>query len=432
MSRSRKIILGIVVLAILAAAATSEVLRSDRGIEVRVDTVQKREIVSTITATGQVRARRQVNISSDVMGRVTRLTVEEGDEVQAGEVLLTVDPTQIQAQLSRARATLSQAQAQVTQQRANLDQAERELARLQGIIQQDPDLVSRQSVDDAQTRVEVQRALLTSSSYGAEQAEAGVRETEDQLEKTTIRSPIAGRVVRLNIEEGETAVVGTMNNPGSLLLTIADLSTVEAVMAVDETDVPKISVGDSAVVELDAFPDQLFAAEVTSIGNSAIQGSQNQGSQAQGNVDFEVILTLLDPPNDLRPDLSATADIIVNRVLDAPSVPIISVVTRSPSGEAANASANASVDEDDADEGPASPIARSQQARPVEGVFIVREGRAVWTPVTLGLTGQEHFEVLSGVEVGDTVVSGPYQTIQDLADGTEVRATSDDGTATAS
>jgi HlyD family secretion protein len=424
MSRSRKIILGIIVLAILVAAATSEVLRSDRGVQVRIDTVQKREIVSTITATGQVRARRQVNISSDVMGRVTRLTVEEGDEVRAGQVLLTVDPTQIQAQLSRARATLSQAQAQVAQQRANLDQAERELARLQGIIEQDPNLVSRQSVDDAQTRVEVQRALLTSSTYGAEQAEAGVQETEDQLEKTTIRSPIDGRVVRLNIEEGETAVVGTMNNPGSLLLTIADLSTVEAVMAVDETDVPKISVGDSAVVELDAFPDRLFAAEVTSIGNSAIQGSQNQGAQATGNVDFEVILTLLDPPRDLRPDLSATADIIVDRVLDAPSVPIISVVTRAEESSEAEPPPE---EEEDAEEGPVSPIARSRETRPVEGVFLVRDGRAVWTPVTLGLTGQEHFEVLLGVEVGDTVVSGPYQTIQDLADGDEVRVTSDEG-----
>lgn len=426
MSRSRKIILGIIVLAILVAAATSEVLRSDRGVDVRVDTVQKREIVSTITATGQVRARRQVNISSDVMGRVTRLTVEEGDEVQQGQVLLTIDPTQIQAQLSRARATLSQAQAQVAQQRANLDQAERELARLQGIIEQDPDLVSRQSVDDAQTRVEVQTALLTSSSYGAEQAEAGVREAEDQLEKTTIRSPIDGRVVRLNIEEGETAVVGTMNNPGSLLLTIADLSTVEAVMAVDETDVPKISVGDSAVVELDAFPDRLFGAEVTSIGNSAIQGSQNQGSTQTGNVDFEVVLTLLDPPHDLRPDLSATADIIVDRVLDAPSVPIISVVTRSPAGAEPSETAGAPEDEDE-EEGPASPIARSQEVRPIEGVFTVREGHAVWTPVTIGLTGQEHFQILSGVEVGDTVVSGPYQTIQDLTDGDEVRVMSDEG-----
>ena len=146
MSGGRKLIVGIVVLAIISAAVWSNILRTSRGVEVRVEVVEKRDIISTITATGQVRARRQVNISSDVMGRVTDLTVEDGDEVEEGQILLTVDPSQIRAVVSRARATLSQAEAQVAQQRANLLQAERELARLQGIVEQDPDLVSIQAV----------------------------------------------------------------------------------------------------------------------------------------------------------------------------------------------------------------------------------------------------------------------------------------------
>ena len=314
MSRGRKLLFAIVVLAIIGAAAWSEIVRAERGPEVRVEAVEERGVISTITATGQVRARRQVNISSDVMGRVTELTVEEGDEVVAGQILLTVDPSQLRALVSRARATLSQAEAQVAQQQANLLQAERELARLEGIVEQDPDLVSLQVVEESQTAVEVQSALLRSALYGAEQAEAGLEEVEDQLSKTTIRAPISGRVIRLNIEQGEIAVVGTMNNPGSLLLTIGDLSGVEAVMAVDETDVPQISAGDSAIVELDAFPGKPFSARVSSIGNSAIQsGAGGPPAQVTGSVDFEVVLALLDPPGELRPDLSATADIIVDR-----------------------------------------------------------------------------------------------------------------------
>lgn len=423
MSGGQKLIVGIVVLAIIGTGAWSKILRADRGVEVRVEVVEKRNIISTITATGQVQARRQVNISSDVMGRVTDLTVEDGDEVEEGQILLTVDPSQIRAVVSRARATLSQAEAQVAQQRANLLQAERELARLQGIVDQDPDLVSIQALEEAQTAVEVQKALVRSTLYGTEQAEAGLEEAEDQLSKTTIRAPISGRVIRLNIEEGETAVVGTMNNPGSLLLTIGDLSTIEAVMAVDETDVPKISVGDSAVVELDAFPGKMFSGRVSSIGNSAIQiYAGGAPAQATGNVDFEVILTLLDASAELRPDLSATADIIVDQKMGVPAVPIISVTVRS--AENAGQIQFGGPSDEERNE-PTGPIARIRESRPLEGVFIVHDGVAVWTPVTLGITGQEHFEILSGSLVGDTVVSGSYQTIQDLNDGDNVRLAGD-------
>jgi HlyD family secretion protein len=421
MSRTAKVVLGVLVLAAAGGAASYQALRAERGVEVRVDVVSEREVVSTITATGQVRARRQVNISSDVMGRVTELLVEEGSEVEEGDVLLSIDPSQIRAAVSRARASLSQAEAQVAQQRANLFQAERELARLRGIAERDSALVSRQSLEEAETRLEVQGALLRSALHGAEQAQAGLDEAGDQLNRTTIRAPISGRVIRLNIEQGETAVVGTMNNPGSLLLTIGDLSAIEAVLAVDETDVPRIAVGDSALVELDAFPDKLFEASVTSIGNSAIQGGvQPAAGGAAASVDFEVILTLFNPPTELRPDLSATADIIVDRVANAVTVPIVAV-TVAPLDSTEIVDDEAEAGPADEGEAPSGPLARSLEPAPVEGVFLARAGRAVWAPVVLGLTGQEHFEVLSGVSLGDSVVSGPYQAIQDLADGDEVR-----------
>lgn len=419
MSGTRKLIIGAVVVLVLGGAAFISIQRSqERGVEVRVDAVSERDLVATITATGSVRARRQVNISADVIGRVIELNVDEGDEVERGMVLLRIDPSQIEAQVARNRAALAQAEAQVAQQEANLQQAQRDLERFRALRDRDQSLVSSQSVDDAETRASVQRSLLTSAEFGVAQARAALAETEQQLSQTTIIAPISGRVTRLNIEEGETAVMGTMNNPGSLLMTISDLSVVEAVLAVDETDLPQISLGDSAVVELDALPGRTFAARVAKIGNSAIQASPQQ---AQVSVDYEVILTLLDPPEQLRPDLSATADIIVERRDAAVAVPIISVTVRDEEEGSENGAAPREPSAEGESGGGRGVIARSQAPGRVEGVFVVAEGRAVWRPVEIGITGQEYFEVLSGLAPGDTVVSGPFQRIQDLTDGQLVR-----------
>lgn len=413
MSATRKIVIGLSVVGILALAGILSVTRAqDRGVEVRVQEVAARELVATITATGSVRARRQVNISSDISGRVISLNVDEGDAVARGQVLLRIDPSQTEAAVARARATLAQAEAQVAQQRSNLAQAHRDADRLRDLMARDGNLVSRQSLEDAETRAEVQRSLLLAAEHGVAQARAALQEAEDQLSKTTITAPISGLVTRLNIEEGETVVIGTMNNPGSLLLTISDLGVVEAVLAVDETDLPRISIGDSAVVELDALPGRQFAARVEKIGNSAIRppGSGPPGSQA--SVDYEVILTLLDPPAELRPDLSAVADIIVERREEAVSVPIISVTVRDVE--------NGEVQRDTAARS-GGPIGRASLPGREEGVFVFSDGRAVWRPVQIGITGQEYFEVLSGLEPGESVIAGPFQRIRDLRDGDPVR-----------
>lgn len=399
--RNQRVVVGAAALSLLVILVLAGVARSrDRAVEVRVEEVRERDLAATITATGNVRARRQVDISSDVMGRVLALGVEEGDEVERGQVLLRLDPTQIEAGVSRARAALSQAQAQMAQQRAGLVQAERELERIVTMRERDPDLVSLQRLEEAETQVQIQQALEEAARHGVEQARASLAEVEDERGRTTIRAPISGRVTRLNIEEGETVVVGTMNNPGSLLLTISDLSVIEALLAVDETDIPRVSVGDSAGVELDAFPGTSYAATVSRIGSSAIggggsDGPAGSGAGSSGSIDYEVVLTLLDPPALLRPDLSAIADIVADTRKGVLAVPIISVT----------------VDPDDADE----------EDEPREGVFVVRDGAAEFRSVELGITGRDHFEVLSGLAPGDSVVSGPYQAISELRDGTAVR-----------
>lgn len=416
---------GLVLVAVLRGA--------DDAVPVRVEPVERRDLVATVTASGTVRARRSVDVSSDVMGRVVELAVEEGERVEAGQVLLRLDPAQPRAALARARAALSQARAEVARLEAGLARAQREHGRVHDLWSRDSTLVSRQQLEEARTELEVARAELTAARHGAEQAEAGLEEAEDQLARTVLRAPIGGKVTRLEIEEGETAVVGTMNNPGSLLLTISDLSRAEAVLEVDETEVTEISEGDSAWVEIDAFPQKRFRGVVTRIGESAVRPVAPPGAGgSSAAVHFEVVVTLEEPPPRLRPDLSATADIVTAVRRNALSVPILALTVReeerpaegTPASDAAGeGGARAADSEEDAGSRPP----WSSRASDREGVFVVRDGRARFTPVRVGIAGEEHFEVVSGLTEGDTVVAGPYAEIRGLEDGDPVRALPDDG-----
>ena len=413
MENRSKIIIGIVAVAVLGSAAVLSVMRGrEGGIEVRTEALETRDLVEIVTASGNIRARRTVDISSDVSARVTQLLIDEGDDVDAGQTLLRLEPDQYQAALSRAEAQLAQSQAQQGQQRASLTQATRDRDRLVQLRARDSLLVSRQQLDDAETRVEVQTQLLESARYGVSQAQAGVDEAEDRLSKTIFTAPMAGKVTRLNVEEGETVIIGTMNNPGSLVLTISDLSVIEVVVQVDETEVSEIALGDSALIRIDAFPDQEFSGRVTEIGNSAINPpSQQQGNQ-QAAIDFEVVLTLDETDAPLRPDLSATADIIVESRSDVVAVPIIALTVR------------------DADDVEADVAATADGTMPsdVEGVFLVGDDNEVtFQPIEFGIAGQEYFEVISGLSPGDVVVAGPYQRIRQLREGDVISIMDDEG-----
>lgn len=394
--------MGVAVVAVLGTAAALALQGgSGRGASVRMAEIERRDLVATVTASGNIRARRSVDISSDVAARVADLLVEEGDDVEVGDVLLRLDRTQLEAARSRAQASVSQAQAQAAQQGANLTRQSREYERIRSLWVRDSLLVSRQQVEDAETNLEVARANMDAAEYGVQVAQAALEEAEDRLAKTVFRAPLAGKVTRLNVEVGETVVMGTMNNPGSLILTISDLAVVEVVVQMDETDVPRLALGDSATVEIDAFPDRDFTARVTEIGNSAIRPpSQNAAAGQQQAIDFEVVLTLDPTDADLRPDLSATADIVTDTRTDAVAVPIIALTVREDTTAAARSG----------DEPPE-----------IEGVFVVDEGIATFRPVTVGIAGDEFFEVLEGLEPGETVVSGPYQTIRTLRDGDPVQ-----------
>jgi len=414
MNTRSKIILGIVIVAVLGSAAGLSVARSRRqGIEVRTEVIERRDVVEIVTASGNIRARRTVDISSDVSARVAELLVDEGDDVVRGQTLLRLEPDQYQSAVSRAEASLAQAEAQRTQQQANLMRARRDLDRLLTLRQRDSLLVSRQQVDDATTTLEVSEATLTSADHGVSQARASLDEAREQLSKTIFTAPMAGKITRLNVEEGETVIIGTMNNPGSLVLTIADLSVIEAVVQVDETDVSAIAIGDSAVIRIDAFADREFVGRVTEIGNSAITPPSSQTAGQQAAIDFEVVLTLDATDAPLRPDLSATADVVVESRSRVIAVPIIAMTVREDTTW---------VSEDNG--------ADADEPREIEGVFLSRGGRATFTPVTIGIAGQEYFEVLAGLSEGDTVVAGPYQRIRQLVEDDAIVEMEDEVSAT--
>ena len=442
MQTRTKVLIGIGVVALLGTAAALAAMRGrDRGIEVRTEVIERRDLVAIVTASGNIRALRTVDISSDVSARVARLMVNEGDDVVQGQTLLTLDPAQYQAALSRAEAALAQAEAQQAQQEANLVRTQRDLDRLLSLRARDSLLVSGQQIADARTNVEVADATLVSARYGVAQQRAALAEAQDLLGKTTFRAPIGGKVTRLNVEEGETVIIGTMNNPGSLVLTISDLSVIEVVVQVDETDVSRIEFGDSASIRIDAFPNDVFVGRVSEIGNSAINPPTQQTAGQQAAIDFEVVLTLDESKASLRPDLSATADIVVEQRAEALAVPIIALTIREEGSDSAGAGEERVAWDDDAPPGngggagndePDDAVRAGEGAGPaagrggpeprdVEGVFVVLGGKVTFTPVEVGIAGQEYFEILSGIADGDTVVAGPYQAIRELRNGDAIR-----------
>lgn len=365
---------------------------------VRLETIGRRPLIAYVTASGRIEPQRKVDISSDITGRIRELLVREGDWVEAGALLVQIDPDQFEAAVTRAEAALAGARAEEAQARANRDQAQRTMERSREIRRQNPNLISDEAIEIAERDYEVNEALHQAAVYRVAQAEAGLKESQDQLAKTQIRAPMSGRVTRVAVEVGEVAVPGTFSRETALLLTISDLSVIQAVVEVDETDVVRITPGDSATVEIDAFPDSAFVGWVSTISNSAILDPAAAQNTEQA-VDFEVEITLTDPPRDIRPDLSATARVVTAVRSDALALPIIALTVRDGS--------------DDSDWAAPAP-----RAGDVEGVFIVRDGIARFLPVSVGIAGEEHFEVLNGLTEGDSIVAGPYQVIRDLASGT--------------
>ncbi len=414
---SRRMKLGLVgtglLLVIVAVLVMGASRRGKKATEVRIEKVGRHDLVSSVTASGKIDAKSSVDISADITGRITQIAVKEGDLVSKGQFLLQIDPTIYQAAVSRAEALVASSQAGLVQTRATMDQAERALNRTTELQKSGSTLISIESVEQAQTSYDVAVANNNSSRAQVAQAQAGLQEARDNLSKTRLTAPMSGRVVRLPVEVGEVAVPGTFSRETALLMTIADLSVVLAKVQVDETDVVRLHMGDSVNVTIDAFPDTSFAARVTKISNSAqLTATQTSGGSSDRAVDFDVEVTLENPPADIRPDLSSTAKIVTDTRKNSLALPIIALTVRE----------NEPVPNESR---PQDSATASRGKRETEGVFIVRDGMAFFQPVKVGIAGEEHFEVLSGLKEGDTIVAGPYQAIREIKDSTRVRASAD-------
>ena len=410
MSKRNKVLLGGGgLLAIVALVLASASAKREKGLEVRLEKVGQRDLVAAVTASGKVQPKKKVDVSADITGRITRLAVREGDFVRKGQFLLQIDPTIYQANLQRAQANLASAQAGLVQAQANREQAQRGLGRTKDLREQNPNLVSPEQLEQAQTAFNVAEAIANSSTHQVDQARAGVQEARDQLSKTTIVAPMAGRITRLAVEEGEVAVPGTFSRETGLLLTVSDLSVIQVKVNVDETDVVRIHLADSVEVSIDAFPDTTFTGRVTKISDSAILTAASSAVSANDRaVDYEVEITLDHPPTDIRPDLSATARVVTDTRKHALSIPIIALTVRENTPVSTE---NRRVD-----------TTATGRKKETEGVFVVQNGRAVFRPVKVGIAGDEYFEVVDGLHTGETIVAGPYQAIRDLKENSAVRA----------
>lgn len=408
MSRRTKLgLAGIAVVIVVVVIVMSAAKRGDRGQVVRIAEVGVKDLVATVTASGTIRPKTKVDISADITGRITEIGVREGDWVEKDQFLIQIDDAPYQAAVNRAAALLASGEAAVLRAEANRAEAERNLRRARNLHDREG-LISEEAFEQSQTAYDVSIANYQASKAQVDQYKASVDEAREQLAKTRLTAPMAGRVVRLPVEVGEVAVPGTFSRETALLLTIADMSEILAEVQVDETDVVRLAVGDSVRITIDAYPDTGFVGFISKISNSArLTATRTAAGSSDRAVDFDVEITLADPPLDIRPDLSTTARIVTDVQEDVLAIPIIALTVRDH-----EVLPNENIEQDSAAVG---------HSKETEGVFIVRDGLASFIPVEVGIAGEEHFQVLSGLQEGDSIVAGPYQAIRDLSDSTKVR-----------
>jgi HlyD family secretion protein len=431
MSKRKRAVLGIAAALVVAGAVGGYLYyRRQQLPEVQVEAITRRNLEALVSASGKVQPKKLVNISADTVGRVTKLSVEEGDIVKKGQFLLQIDPENLEsavelsaAGLAAGREAVQSARVVVETARANLDLAQQNLERLRRLHREE--LISQEVLDRAEAEMKVRRSELEAretevraQEQRLEQEVAALRSARHNLSKVTLDSPMDGLVSRLNIEEGETVLVGTMNNPGTVLLTVADMSVVQAELEVDETDIIDVALGQPATVTIDAFPDREFTGRVTKIGSSSLESQ----TQRQATM-FEVEVTLDTEVLEARPGFSCTADITTATRVDAAAVPIQALTVREvyPDSEG-NLNAR-SRDE----EWPASAAVEGDE---IEGVFVLRDGRVYFTPVKIGIAGEQYFEVLEGLREGDEVVTGPFDQVRDMMDQDRVRIREEEEPAT--
>lgn len=448
MSTWKKILIGGGVALVLVAIVAFTVYQSHKNVvTVQTGKVQRMDLASIVSASGEIKPKNYVNVGANAFGKITHLYVKEGDRVKKGQLLAQIENVQPTADMDASRASLQAAQtdavasdaAQKTAQaslvkaKADYDKAKLDWVRTQGLYKDA--LIAKSDYDNqkaawetasaglaqAQAQVAQAQAQKESAERRISQAQANLVHARDVLQKTTYAAPFAGMITNLPVREGETVVIGIQNSPGSTLMTLADMSVITAEVMVDETDIINVQLGQPAEVSIDALPNRVFKAIVTQIGDNAIVRSTGVSTSQQTTAseeakDFKVVVTLQNPPEDLRPGLSATAKITTASRKDVLAIPIQALTIRRQTDLMPAKGAKGAVEA-------AAPQnqASNNNNKEIQGVFVIRDRRAQFVPVTTGISGTTDIEVLSGLKAGDEVITGSYKVLRTIRPGASVK-----------
>lgn len=402
--RNKKIwaIAGVVLLVV--ALVVANIVRGSKRVSVQTAKLKKGEVISTVSAPGNVKAETEVQISAYVMGKITRLPVKEGDRVRKGQVLVQIDPASYAAQVKQAQASLELAW-------ANLAQTELVFKRKQELF--NAGLISQEEHEASATQYNLDRARLT-------QAEATLDQVRDTYTKTTITSPIDGTVVQLNVEVGEVVVTGTMNNAGSVIMKVADLGQMEVEAQVDESEIKDIRPGQPVEIEVDAIPDRKFKGEVSQVGNAALVSTSSSSSNV--SVNYSVRARFSERSDQLKSGMSANIEITTAHKKEVDLAPIQSVVMRKVDSER-KAGEKKKFDRKETKAEPPEGEGRRNREKEQEAIYVVENGRAVVVPVATGASDQENIEIETGLTEGQEVVKGPFSVLRNLKHGDKVKVT---------
>ena len=404
LKRRRNILILVGVVVVIAAAVIGNLGldRKDRT-EVSVDEVERGTLVATVSGPGRVRAETTVQLSSSLMGRVVDLGVDEGDVVERGQFLLRLEDVYYRSQVEQARARLERSEAE----RAT---AERELS--DALEQFELSLISDKERDDFETRAVAYRQSCA-------EAAASLRAASDQLDKTVFHSPIAGVVTRLNVEKGENVVSGLMNQPGTVIMTISDLSNMEVEVEIDETDIVDVEIGQLAEIDVEALIDTLLPGRVTEVGNSGL--TSMAGTQEEVT-NFLVTVLVAETHASLRPGMTATVEVVTAEHEDVLNVPIQAVASRTASELEEEADGDKDGDKDGDQVKPKRKRSEREEEKEIEGVFIIDdEEQARFVPVETGIADELSIEVTGDLEEGQKIVSGPYKVLRKLKNGEDLK-----------
>jgi len=438
MSTGKKVLIGVGIVVIVGAIVFANLkFKQQTGTAVNVETVQKRDLQAIVSASGKIQPHNSVNISADTMGRVTNLAVDEGYRVTKGQFLMQIDPKLLAMSVDQGEASLAAARSTMEQLRVSSESAKAALKTAQDAYTRQQQLwkgglTTKETLDTAEQTLHMRQSDVASAEKQIEtqqlrmkQEQASLDSAKYNLSKVRIESPIDGIVTKRNIEEGETVVVGTMNNAGTVLLTIADMSDIEAQVEVDETDIPNVKINQKAKVTVDAMTGKSFSGHVVEIGNSPITTTGSTSASQATN--FLVKVKVDDPMPEVRPGFTCTAEITTATRPDAISIPIQATTVR----EMVVDKASGAVVRDEV-KGPgkgrpsgstvqAQELKPNQERKELEGVFLVKDNKAFFSPIKTGIAGEKYFEAFSGVSPGDQVIIGPFSSVRELKDGAAVK-----------